>query len=69
MESKDKFLENFLIIVDRNKINHPAPLPNFSQLKKMTINFSSQLRKMNLPSFKDFYSCQGLVYNDNIVLS
>ena len=66
MESKDKFLpENFLMIMDKNKINHPAPLPNFSQLKKMTINFSSQLRKMNLPSFKDFYSCQGLVYNDN----
>ena len=66
MESKDNFLpDNFLIIVDKNKINHPAPLPNFSQLKKMTINFSSQLRKMNLPSFKDFYSCQGLVYNDN----
>ena len=33
------------ILVNKNKINHPAPLPNFSQL-----------RKINLPGFKKFYS-------------
>ena len=59
MESKDNFLEKFLIIVDKNKINHPAPLPNFSDL----------CYGMNLPSFKKFYSYEELFNNDKNIYS
>ena len=41
----DDIFENFTIIVDKNKINHHTPLPQFSEL-----------RKMNLPGFRKYYS-------------
>ena len=41
----EDIFENFTIIVDKNKINHHTPLPQFSEL-----------RKMNLPGFRKYYS-------------
>ena len=41
----EDIFENFTIIADKNKINHHTPLPQFSEL-----------RKMNLPGFRKYYS-------------
>ena len=41
----EDIFENFTIIMDKNKINHHTPLPHFSEL-----------RKMNLPGFRKYYS-------------
>ena len=54
----EEIFENFLIL-DKNKINHPAPLPNFSHYNNMSIN---------LPAFKNFYS-EELLHSGDFYLS